>query len=276
MNATNNMRVGASRRAAAVAAAMLMLLVSMAAPAHAMAGAGASEAGEGARKVVGSGTWTAAGGSTLTVVYACSVTGSGDTISATVRTPAQGGCVLKRNGVVIDTAPGRTLPGSTSASTETASFSLKGTTKVEVCWNVYVSYFDGDLRSTSDCTEVSLLDIARPDDIYIANLNQITAGGSVIVGAVVKNNLTIAYECHAISPAAAATSLEVCELRDSSGTVVHTAQRRSLPGPGVVTAGVATVSLHGAPYRVCWQASAQMITGERPSTAGCATPFAIH
>lgn len=135
------------------------MLMTFSVPAHALAGTGYSTGQAGvAQQVVGTGTWVSAGGSTLTVAFECQVTATG-AVSSSIRPPSQGGCVFKRNGIVIGSASGRTLPGSAAATADTTSFTLNGTESAEVCWSVYASFANGALATTSDCTDVSLLDL---------------------------------------------------------------------------------------------------------------------
>ena len=155
----------ASRTATVVALVSAMLMM-FAIPSHALAGAGYSTNTRGAaQRVVGTGTWASAGGSQLTVAFECQVTATGDVISSSIRPPSQGGCVFKRNGAIIASAPGRTLPGAAAATASTASFTLAGTDSVEVCWSVYASFSDGTPLDTADCTDVSLLDLPPLGDV---------------------------------------------------------------------------------------------------------------
>ena len=149
------------RRVLGVAAAALALAMFAGVdPAHALTGTGIDVTLAGTRTVVGAGSYVVAGGSTVTVAFECRVAAVPDPVSASIRPPSSGGCVLKRNGVVIASAPGRSLPGAVAATAATGSFALAGTQSVDVCWNVYASFVDGDLVSNTHCESVSVLDEA--------------------------------------------------------------------------------------------------------------------
>lgn len=141
---------------ASVAAAIMIVNVL---PAVA-AGGGMSETSDGVRTLVGSGTWgPEVGGSTLTVFYQCQATATPDAVSTSIKPASDGGCVFKKNGVVVDAADGRTVPGPEAITAGVASVSVFGIESLQVCWDVHASFSNGALLETDDCSDLNLSDL---------------------------------------------------------------------------------------------------------------------
>jgi hypothetical protein len=96
----------------------------------------------------------------------------------------------------------------------------------------------------------------------------LVAGGSFVRTIPFIDGTLYTFECHAVAPGAASTTVSACTMTDGLHTIAAP-PATTLGQAAVTTETVATTPL--SQWRVCWTASSTYGDGTSQSTSGCTT-----
>lgn len=199
------------------------------------------------------------------MAFECRVSSSPDPVSTAI--DSVDGCVLKRNGVIVARALGRTMPGAVAATSEVAAVNLYGIESLEVCWSGHASFSDGSLLTTAECSNVSLLDASSSTPRGVTASATSAPIPIELCGG--EDCEHMAFACTAVGFAdAVAVEITDCEIRKDGDTIAR-ANRATFPGPAAVTSSTARLFPDASGAEICFRARASYTDGSRIETQSC-------